>query len=308
MPVSNILLGLHKLRQFMSLMHSSAERIRKHIVSETTSILSGHIDASSLRKLKFLQIVNGLVGSKRVMSRRSVYYEAVPIFGSQSRVDGLVKHYTARFGCRQENLNIRSGSKGIFHGALVFHYRGLTKAVEGKGLIPDMDGVLEVGCRHKTVLVVEKETIFDRIAHGNRMVVCGKGYPCKNTMKLLKMLERQCKIVCLTDFDPYGLHIFLTYQKAVRGISRIGLSCADLFEYKVEECGRIKLSKYDLKMIETLKKSLVRDDALFIEGLGYKMELEAVFNRDTFEVDEYLRSRCPDIDANCSNWEPASLA
>lgn len=275
-------------------MHNPVDRIRKHIASEAISILSGYIGESSLQRLKFLQVVYGLVVSGRVMNRRSIYYDAVSIFGSQNRVDNLVKHYTAKFGCRQEDLNVKSGSRGILHGALVFHYRGFTRSVEGKSLIPDMCGVERVVCRHETVLVVEKETIFDRVACGDRAIVCGKGYPCSNTIKLLKMLEGQCRMVCLTDFDPHGLHIFLTYRKAVQKIVRIGLGYADLFEYRVEESGCIKLSKYDFRMIGTLKKTILRDDALFMEGLGYKMELEIVFNQDMFEIDRYLGSRWPD--------------
>lgn len=268
------------------------DRIRRMIVSETTSILNGHICESALRKLKFLQIVNRLLGSGNVISRRSIYYEAIPTFGSQRKVDKMVKHYTAKFGCKQEDLSIKSGSRGIFCGVLVFCSSGSRRTVEGRGLIPDMHEVEHVECRYRVVLVIEKETVFDRVSHSDRLTVCGKGYPCSNTIRLLQMLEKQCKIVCLTDLDPYGLHIFLTYRSAVASICRIGLSSEDLFEYKVEESGCIRLSKYDHRMIETLKKTVVRDDALFIEGLGYKMELESVVSRDVFDADKYLGSRC----------------
>lgn len=276
------------------------EQIKESIITEAKAILSEPMGECSIRKLKFLQIVFELVCSGRRLVKRSVYYQSVPIFGSQRVTNSLIKHYTGKFKCRQEDLNIRSGLKGIFSGSLTFHTirEGSTPVDElvleqNSGIIPDMNDIRAVECSYKTILVVEKETIFNRIVQDREackdmLVVCGKGYPCSNTMSLLRELESCCKILCLTDLDPYGLHIFLTYKKSIGTIERMGIDHGDLFRYKVDRDDCIPLSIYDLRMIKVLKETSMREEAVFLEGLGYKMELEILFNQSGFSFSEFM--------------------
>ena len=204
-------------------------------------------------------------------------------------MDALISKYKHKFACQMENLYIKPGLKGLVYGKmdLILNQSQLL-SLEGKSLIPDMTEINDVSHTIKTVLVIEKDTVFSKVEDPSLIIVCGKGYPCSNTLKLLKLLERKSNIFCLTDFDPYGLHIFTIYKKYIRSIRRIGLCSDDLFRHKVTVQQCIELNKYDLKMIERLKNTEVKDDAMFIEGLGMKIELEMLLNRTDFNILDYL--------------------
>lgn len=267
-------------------------KIKEDIQNEVLLILSSCIDESKLRSLRFLQIVYRHVTTGDFILRRSIYYEDVCIFKNQGRVNSLISRYTKRFQCMQEDLRIKSGSKGIFHGFLIFYYKDFVSHAAGRNLIPDMDEIEKIECENQNVFVIEKESVLDKVVSKTHITVCGKGYPCRNTIKLLKLLEDKCRIFCITDFDPYGLHIFTNYQKYIKSIRRIGIGYDDLFKYKVSEVSCVGLSAHDLKMIQRLKETDVRDQAAFIEGLGYKLEMEAIFNQVGFCIDYFILDKC----------------
>jgi meiotic recombination protein SPO11 len=268
--------------------------IRKDIKDEVEHILKGHIDESALRKIRFLNSIYNLLNSGENMNKRTLFYDSVPIFQKQENVNWLVKKYSAYFGCEQSDFNLKSSLKGLFSGSVVFILKnGKYVKHEGKGLIPDMDEVVSIEHTYKTVLVIEKDTIFSKINDSPFLIVCGKGYPCRNTVKFLKMIEEtnenKVKFYCLTDFDPHGLHIFMVYKEKIKNMIRIGLSVEDILEYKVNKEDCIKLKKTDMKMIEKLRRDPeVKGEIEFIEGLGMKMELEILFNRKDFKSFEYF--------------------
>lgn len=272
-------------------MKESRKGLKEMIEEEVTSILSSSMDDTVLGNLKFLQIVYTRLNSENLVLRRSIYYEAVGIFKNQNRVNSLIGHYSKKFGCNQEDFKIKSGSKGIFYGQLTFHYKKRLVQVHDKNLIPDMDEVESVECEVQNVVVIEKESIFNKAIGNMHITVCGKGYPYKNTIKLLKMLESRCRLFCLTDFDPYGLHIFLNYKKQVKNIVRLGIVYEDLFKYKISFESCIDLTKYDHRLLKVLKDSEVKEQAVFIEGLGFRLELEAIFNQSNFEFVHFLNEK-----------------
>lgn len=259
--------------------------VTKLLVIELEKILLNTLNQTAYRKLKFLHSIHGLIQSSRRINRRTLFYDAVPIFGVQSRVDSLTKKYTKIFECKQEDLHLTTSLKGVFHGRIVFILRDSTQ-IEwiGKHQIPDMDEVVRVIHGYDRALVIEKDTIFSRVAGDGHLTVCGKGYPCQNTLRFLKMLEG-VKMDCLTDFDPYGLDIFLVYKKNLPGIKRIGLSIKDILRYKVKKEDCIELNYFDRRLLGRLRREEgVWEEAEFIEGLGMKMELEILLNRVDFDI------------------------
>lgn len=272
-----------KVKNFVDLIKNEAENLFSEIFQKST-----------LQKLKFLEIILQVLKLNLKIKKRAIFYQSVPVFENQGKVDYLIKFYTKRFGCEQEDLNIRSGTKGICFGRvnIRFHDGNISSTdVNDKSAIPDMEDVKSVDCYYKKILIVEKEAIFDRIIQNQNLdflVVCGKGYPCKNTIRFLKMLDA-C-LFCLTDFDPFGLHIFMNYRRYVN-LSRIGIGYEDIFNNNVDRNSCIKLNKYDYRMIEKLKKDDVSEEAKFIEGMGLKMEIEIVFNQPDFNIYEFFRSK-----------------
>lgn len=264
--------------------------ICQNIREELESILKGFIDENAMKKIKFLQSIHSLLKLGQSTNKRTLFYDSVPIFKTQNSINKLVRRYSRIFGCEQKDLNIKSSLKGIFHGRLIFIMKNNKRIeYEGKNLIPDMDDVIEIKHSYKIALVIEKDTVFSKVESQRYLTVCGKGYPCQNTVKFLKMMENTVKMYCLTDFDPYGLHIFITYKKTIPGMARIGLKIEDVLKYKVKKHDCIHLNDFDKRMIERLKKySELCCEAEFIEGLEMKMELEILFNRLDFDIFEYL--------------------
>ncbi|KAK1272558.1 Meiotic recombination protein SPO11-1 [Acorus gramineus] len=70
------------------------------------------------------------------------------------------------------------------------------------------------------ILVVEKETVFQRLANdkfcetNHCIVITGRGYPDVSTRRFLRLLTDKLHLpaYCLVDCDPYGLDILMTYR------------------------------------------------------------------------------------------------
>ncbi|KAJ6798712.1 meiotic recombination protein SPO11-1 isoform X1 [Iris pallida] len=81
----------------------------------------------------------------------------------------------------------------------------------------EVEGIVSVA---KYVLVVEKETVFQRLANdsfcdrNHCIVITGRGYPDVPTRRFLRYLvdQLQLPVYCLVDSDPYGFDILTTYK------------------------------------------------------------------------------------------------
>lgn len=267
----------------------------------------------TLQSLTFLNLIYKTIISKSFRNIRSIYYSSVTVFKSQPMVVRLLKKYTREFGCREADLGIKPGLKGFIIGRLKLMVNGTEIRMEGKCLIPDMnqvDGVeFAVNAEKRLILVVEKETIADRLEEevmktNNLIIICGKGYPCRNTLKLIEMLGKskymeninKNKLYCMTDYDPHGLKIFMIYKKRVERIERIGLDGADLFKWHAERVNCATLSVWDYRMIKHLENTEMKRESRFIEGLGYKFELESVVCNVRFNLEEYLTKKDGDFE------------
>ena len=69
------------------------------------------------------------------------------------------------------------------------------------------------------VLVVEKDAVFQRLLEERILskfpglvMVTGKGVPDLATRQLVHLLSVTLPVLIITDCDPYGLEIFLTYK------------------------------------------------------------------------------------------------
>lgn len=279
--------------QFINPFMPIIEKIRLEILH----VIRTSRPASLLSTLKFLSTLHTLQLQRVYRNKRSLFYDSVTIFKTQARVDSLIRRYTRKFTCSMADLFIKPSLKGIFHGEIVFYYKnGTIQAYQGKNIIPDMDDVDHVTNTCKKVLVVEKDTVVTTMANEALIIVCGKGYPCNNTIKLLLHFDAETEIFCITDFDPYGIDIFCTYKNKINKIKRMGICARDLFEYKIKELETIKLNKYDYFKINTILKKIdhfkenneIKYDLEFIEAWGFKVELEAIVSNERFDVMLYL--------------------
>lgn len=273
----------------------NTEKIRARIQDEVRAILAAGITPRAVRSLAFLSTVYRNMGTRVYRNKRGLYYDSVETFGSQQTVNTLIKKYTRRLGCGMDELFIRASLKGLFSGHLTFVAADSTFGLCGKNLIPEMSGIVAVRHSVQRVLVVEKDTVFSSVEDPSLIVVCGRGYPCANTLRLLSLLAQTADLFCMTDLDPYGLHIFTVYRRHIKGMRRIGLCRSDLFRYKVDRSQCTRLNRHDTRMIERLLEHEAQrpgtpllGDIRLVEGLGLKLELEAITSRDGFAIAEYL--------------------
>ncbi|KAJ4886462.1 Meiotic recombination protein SPO11-1 [Raphanus sativus] len=175
--------------------------------------------------LRVLLIVQQLLQENRHGSKRDIYYMHPSAFKAQSVVDRAIADICILFKCSRYNLNVVSVGNGLVMGWLKFREAGrkfdclssLNTAFPVPVLVEEVEDVVSLA---DYILVVEKETVFQRLANDmfcktNRcIVVTGRGYPDVSTRRFLRLLmeKLQIPVHCLVDCDPYGFEILATYR------------------------------------------------------------------------------------------------
>lgn len=292
-------------------MASTSTAISKSLRHSTLKLLTELKSRTLVMRIRLHEIIIEMQESGTSRNEREIFYMDVNVFRTQSIVKRMISSIASELQVSKHELGVRNTLKGTFIGKLTFiKCDGLSTmeicSLENTPqLIPDMSKVREVFCEYKKVLVVEKDTIFQRIASeaGRErclegvLLVCGRGYPCKNTMLLLKMIENKTTISGFFDFDPFGIHIFCIYKYGsrmnpdmrVEAITRIGVCGEDVLEKNECEDGFSGLNGHDLKMIDKLMKFKdLASDLLFLKKTNKKIEIEAFFSKTSEERRHFL--------------------
>jgi meiotic recombination protein SPO11 len=152
------------------------------------------------------------------------------------------------------------------------------------------------------ILVVEKETVFQRLANDkfcerNRcIVITGRGYPDIPTRRFLRYLVEQLHLpaYCLVDSDPYGFDILATYKFGslqlaydanllrVPDIRWLGVFTSDLEDFCFPDCCLLHLSPEDRRKAE----GILARCYLHKEAPEWRSELEAMLQKGVkFEIE-----------------------
>jgi meiotic recombination protein SPO11 len=175
--------------------------------------------------LRVLLIVQQLLQENRHASKRDIYYMHPSAFKAQSIVDRAIGDICILFQCSRYNLNVVSVGNGLVMGWLKFREAGrkfdclnsLNTAYPVPVLVEEVEDIVSLA---EYILVVEKETVFQRLANDmfcktNRcIVITGRGYPDVSTRRFLRLLMEKLHLPvhCLVDCDPYGFEILATYR------------------------------------------------------------------------------------------------
>ncbi|CAI0437491.1 unnamed protein product [Linum tenue] len=193
--------------------------------------------------LRVLVIVQKLLQEDRHGSKRDIYYMHPSVFSEQSVVDRAINDICIILQCSRHNLNVVSVGNGLVMGWLRFVEAGrkfdcinspsstfpvpvyvekvrsictinLYATIVFQKAVPYIVSVA------KYILIVEKESVFQRLANNhfcdtNRcIVITGRGYPDIPTRRFLRLLIEKLRlpVYCLVDCDPYGFDILTTYR------------------------------------------------------------------------------------------------
>jgi len=179
-----------------------------------------------LLQAQLMAIVNELLASGKIATKREIYYQYEGVFRSQLELDTALDRLARTLKIPRDMLGIVAGSKGlVFGSALQLFGKSCYQAgfLDKAQAIPTKSQVQSLeGC--KFVLVVEKEAVFQTILNdseyleanlGKFVLVTGKGYPCMATRALVSEIssfDHRIPVFALVDFDPYGLEIALQYR------------------------------------------------------------------------------------------------
>ncbi|XP_024515669.1 meiotic recombination protein SPO11-1 isoform X2 [Selaginella moellendorffii] len=178
-----------------------------------------------LAMLRVLQIVQSLLQQGKHASKRDLYYTDPGLFKDQATVNQALIDISVRLKCTRSSLHVVSVGKGLIMGSLRFKDADRTidcSVCKSRGYpIPtDAKMVTDISSCAEYIIVVEKETVFQRLANdgfcrkNNCIVLTGRGYPDVATRSFLRLLAAETKLPVygLVDADPYGLDILATYR------------------------------------------------------------------------------------------------
>jgi len=278
--------------------------------------------------LLILNTMRRLVAGGRRTTKRDIFYDNFTEFSSQAEVDRMVAEVVTMLQVPRLQLGVMATSKGLVVGHLAYtNSEGVTVdlrlAVGGDTIPQDVPEVELLGSDAHFLLVVEKDAIFQRLLEEGVMtgilppfvMVTGKGMPDLATRQLVYRLSTELLLptFLLTDCDPYGLEIGLTYKfgslamawaperLAVPSATLLGLLPSDVARLAIPPASMREFSEEDWKKVQDLHdRDYVREACPLLVGelealwqLGRKAEIQQVSEEreEGFLVRSYLPER-----------------
>ncbi|XP_062028984.1 DNA topoisomerase 6 subunit A-like [Rosa rugosa] len=259
-----------------------------------------------------------LCTKKKHMLLREIYYSNTKLYKDVERVAEAVNDVCCMIGCTRNSLYVSAGEKGLVYGDISFKlgeldFDGRSGGSRGITIPSNTSSISDIRSKDRLyfVIVVEKDTVFERLAEDgfcekyHCIIITGKGMPGVDTRIFLHKIsiELQLPVFALMDCNPYGLRIYSVYRYGSKKMSYdrdnlttpyiqlLGIRYSDIDKFKIpaellEELtekdketamrlmGRRHLKDYhhDLKsMIEENKK--IQIEALYYDDLEYLAEV-----------------------------------
>ena len=250
---------------------------------DASGAFTGARDVASL--LRVLSSSHELLIKKRVVTQRELYYSHADFFVSQDQLMTALQKAQSVLGVPRHSLGVYAAGKGWFAGSIsTLEEQDGSVEVEGVWVltkkpkaIPSASVCEEQFTRTNSArffLVVEKECIFRRLCDEkiweregmSCILVTGCGFPDFATRAFLKQLV--CKnvdlpVLILTDYNPFGLAIYLNYafgSKAspdgdafnVSSAIWLGLHYEDMTTFNISPSAMQPCTHVDLKKAKSL--------------------------------------------------------
>ncbi|XP_047254308.1 meiotic recombination protein SPO11-1 isoform X3 [Capsicum annuum] len=253
--------------------------------------------------LRVLLIVQQLLQEKRHGSKRDIYYMHPTVFKEQSVVDRAINDICILLQCSRHNLNVVSVGNGLVMGWLRYVESGRkidcisnpNTAYPIPVHVEEVNDILSVA---QYVLVVEKESVFQRLANdqfckrNHCIVITGRGYPDVPTRRFLRLLidKLHLPVYCLVDCDPYGFDILTTYKFGSLDSDNYSIPQQCLLPLTVEDKRKVEAMLHRCYLQREVPKWRFELELLLYKGVKFEIEALSVHSL-TFLSHEYLPSK-----------------
>ncbi|XP_049851288.1 meiotic recombination protein SPO11-like isoform X2 [Schistocerca gregaria] len=268
--------------------------------------------------VRVLEFIYSNLCTNVIRKKRDIYYSDAKLFQSQRCTDRIINAFASTFSIPTFRMNIISSEKGLIMGPLLIKTpcfsddKRETVVLDCRSqpqLVPSPSDDLSfsidtscIPCESKTfVLVLEKETLFNLAVQENLtqkyncILITGKGYPDEGTRYLVNLLTDHFPLYILTDADPHGINIFLTYSHGSRNYSYRDCLSASSAKWigvelgEVSETNRINLNSSDLKLLSRLQSNpvvlmqpILQKCVQLMASRNQKAEAESFFSSQKF--------------------------
>eukprot|EP00916_Digyalum_oweni_P014135 GHVL01023178.1.p1 GENE.GHVL01023178.1~~GHVL01023178.1.p1 ORF type:complete len:315 (+),score=47.37 GHVL01023178.1:55-999(+) len=206
------------------------------LIPENSDFLSDRTGRRLACVMSVLEQVYELKDTNTHATIRDVFYSNPALFKCQDTSDRAIKRITRSIKAERAALNIVASSKSLLRGKIRLETRSgamLDGSADlfARGLLlpANPTEIVNIECDAKILLVVEKETIFNRLLdedfhnkYPNILLLTAKGNPDLSSRNLIKKLTTKYSdilLYLLVDYDPWGLSIALTYTIGGKAIS-----------------------------------------------------------------------------------------
>ncbi|QSL64903.1 hypothetical protein MERGE_002207 [Pneumocystis wakefieldiae] len=263
--------------------------------------------------VRVLDLIHESLVSNTPVTKRNIYYRDINLFKESRIVDKIIEDIAYTFRVQRSALNVLAAAKGLVCGHIKIKRKNneeISCLQDSEVLIPSEIEIESIEIEADWILIVEKESTFrtlviskfyDHPIAGKGVIITAKGYPDISTREFLHMIsksistspspyKRSTPILCLVDYDPYGINILATYKfgsyaeahnshlMAIPSIKWIGVHSSDF--HKNQENGYIPMNNKDIKKaFDLLQKEWIQ------EHINLKNELcRMIFTRVKAEI------------------------
>ncbi|KAL6051053.1 hypothetical protein QOT17_019419 [Balamuthia mandrillaris] len=232
-----------------------------------------------------------------------VFYCMADSFENQRQLNDTIQEVVALLNVPRSSLGITTTPRGSIVGCVRLKiddkWIDCTRVGTMGTCIPgDLELIQEVDTNARFVVVVEKDSVFQRLAEDKiyNIVPCAlitaKGIPDLATRALLRRLQQaNIPLLGLVDWDVGGFRVLQTYKYGsvnmglesfhyTVDLKLLGLSIADIETLSFPEWCKLPLTNVDIRAIDLLLSSEVltvyKEELQAMKDKGFKLEIEAL--------------------------------
>ncbi|CAO1408922.1 unnamed protein product [Diamesa hyperborea] len=259
-----------------------------------------------------------LLSQNSTCTKRELYYRDVELLQNMGTVERALNDISLLFNVQPWELGVFSSSKGLVAGNLrIINANNVLDFTNAPGSVPhDTSEIIRFETNAKFVLVVEKDTVFQRLVDdkvfqkidASIILITAKGYPDVNTRLLLKKMSLMLKIpiYILVDADPHGIEIMCTYKYgslamshnsenlAVPSMVWLGILPSEIDRLDITTIAMTK--RDEKKATEMLKRPYInpvlKSELQILLNRQVKAEIEGIYHFSiNYMINEYLPNK-----------------